>query len=356
MDDSLDADPATQSKQVAEVGFFRLAGESFAHGDSYFRKAIEGLREPTYLTDQTGLITFYNEAAARLWGHRPELGKSRWCGSWKLYHADGSRLPHDECPMAQALRDSASDNDEILVAERPDGSRVTFISYPSLLRTSSGDVFGAITVLIDVSDRLRAEEYGGRLAAIVEFSADAIIGKDLNGVITSWNRGAERLFGYAAEQIIGKPVTTLIPVGRRDEEPAILARLRRGEEIDHYETVRQRKDGSLVDISLTVSPIKDAHGRIIGASKIARSISERRRAEEQQQMLIREMNYRVKNLFAVSSSVVSLSARSAKTPQELATVVADRLAALARAHALTLPRSSEDASQIQQSTTLHALI
>ena len=119
-----------------------------------------------------------------------------------------------------------------------------------------------------------------RLAAIVEFSEDAIISKDLNGVITSWNSGAKRLFGYEAEEIIGKSVLLLIPPERRSEEEVILARIRRGEHIEHYETIRRRKDGSLVDISLTVSPIKDQADRIIGASKIARDITERKRAAE----------------------------------------------------------------------------
>ena len=211
-------------------------------------------------------------------------------------------------------------------------------------------------MLVDISDRIRADENEQRLAAIVESSADAIIGKDLNGVVTSWNRGAELLFGYAAEEIIGNSITVLIPPGRQDEAPAILAQLRRGEQIDHYETIRQRKDGSLVDISLTVSPIKDAAGHIVGASKIARSIAERRRAEDQQQMLIREMDHRVKNLFAVSSSVVTLSARSARTPEELASVVRDRLAALARAHSLTLPTGCDAAARTAQPAALFALI
>ena len=114
------------------------------------------------------------------------------------------------------------------------------------------------------------------LAAVVEFSDDAIITKDLNGIITSWNKGAERLFGYAASEIIGKPVVMLIPPDRENEEPNILARLRQGQRIDHYETIRRRKDGTLLDISLTVSPVKDADGKIIGASKIARDITERK--------------------------------------------------------------------------------
>jgi PAS domain S-box-containing protein len=194
------------------------------------------------------------------------------------------------------------------------------------------------------------------LAAIVESSDDAILAKDFNGIILSWNQGAERLFGYTAEEAVGKPVTILIPPDRLDEEPSILARIRRGERVHHYETVRRRKDGSLVEISLTVSPIRNAAGDIVGASKIARDITERRRAQAQQDLLLREMNHRVNNLFALASSIVTLSARSARTPETLASAVRERLGALARAHALTLPKSSNDATGTGQPTTLHALI
>src|SRR5579872_4779633 len=124
-----------------------------------------------------------------------------------------------------------------------------------------------------------------QLAAIVESSDDAVIGKDLDGIIRTWNRGAERIFGYTAEEAIGKPVTMLIPPNRVDEEPDILSRIRLRERIEHYDTVRQRKDGSLVDISLTVSPIRDGEGRVVGASKIARDVGARRRAEQAAQQL-----------------------------------------------------------------------
>jgi PAS domain S-box-containing protein len=205
-------------------------------------------------------------------------------------------------------------------------------------------------------DRNRADENAQRLASIVRFSDDAIISKDLDGIITSWNRGAERLFGYMAEEAIGKSVTLLIPPDQRDEEPKILERIRRGEPIDHYETVRRRKDGSLVDISLTVSPISDSAGKVIGASKVARDITERRRAHEQQQLLLKEMDHRVKNLFSLAGSVVTLSARSARTPAELANSVIDRLAALARAHALTLSNPFDAARSPERPAQLHALI
>ena len=227
----------------------------------------------------------------------------------------------------------------------------------------SGEFLGMIGVNVDITERersdaerRRAEEHAQRLAAIVASSDDAIISKDLNGVITSWNQAAERLFGYAPEEVIGKSITILIPEERLDEEPVILGRIRGGEVIDHYETVRRRKDGSLLDISLTVSPIKNAEGRIVGVSKIARDITEKRRAEERQQLLIREMAHRVKNLFAVSSGVVSLSARYAGNSDDLATAIRERLGALSRAHALTLPKTAGDALEATRPTTLHTLI
>jgi PAS domain S-box-containing protein len=195
-----------------------------------------------------------------------------------------------------------------------------------------------------------------QLAAIVESSDDAILTKDLDGIITSWNQGAERIFGYTSEEAIGQPVTLLIPADRPDEEPGILERIRHGKRVDHYETTRQRKDGSLIDISLTVSPLKDASGKIVGASKIARDITERQRALHQQQLLLREMAHRVKNVFALASSLVALSARNAETPGELADMVQDRLGALYRAHALTLPAGGDDSDAAEQHTRLHALL
>ncbi|HET8580628.1 MAG TPA: PAS domain S-box protein, partial [Nitrospiraceae bacterium] len=131
-----------------------------------------------------------------------------------------------------------------------------------------------------VSERKRAEETNARLAAIVESSNDAIIGKTLDGLVTSWNKGAERIFGYSLEEMIGKPGSVLIPADRHNEEREIIERLKRGERIEHYETGRRRKDGKEIDVSLTISPIRDNEGRIIGASKIARDITDHKRAEE----------------------------------------------------------------------------
>ena len=205
-------------------------------------------------------------------------------------------------------------------------------------------------------ERQIAEKVSRRLAALIESSQDAIVAKDLDGIITDWNPGAERLFGYRADEVIGQSIMLLIPADRQDEEPSILARIRSGERVDHYETVRRRKDGSLVDISLTVSPIKDGLGRIVGASKIARDISERRRAREQRELLLREMNHRVKNLFALASSIVNLSAAEAGTAAALASTAGERLAALARAHELTMAPEAGGWPQDRVSIGLHDLI
>jgi PAS domain S-box-containing protein len=155
------------------------------------------------------------------------------------------------------------------------------------------------------------------LAAIVESSDDAILSKDLQGIITSWNGGCVRLFGYTADEAIGRPAAMLHPGDRHDEEAMILTRLRLGEKIDHYETVRQRKDGSLVDISLSVSPIRNQQGMIVGASKVARDITERKRAIEQQELMLGEMRHRVKNL----STVIEALARQSRPRDEPAVEV-----------------------------------
>jgi len=141
-----------------------------------------------------------------------------------------------------------------------------------------------IEVNRDVTDRKQIEdalynreEQLQRLASIVQSSDDAIVSKNLDGIIASWNKGAERIFGYTAEEAIGQPITIVIPQDRQDEERTILTRIRRGERIDHFETVRQRKRGSLIVVSLTISPVKNAEGKIVGASKIARDVTEQRR-------------------------------------------------------------------------------
>jgi PAS domain S-box-containing protein len=480
-----------------------------AKGAEAHTEALEALPVPIYITDAKGRITFYNEAAAAFWGCRPELGKSEFCGSWKLYHPDGRLMPHAECPMAVTLSTKAAVRGAEAVALRPDGSKIPFIPYPTPLFDETGELVGAINMLMDISERKRAEaslakhrdeqtalyeltdqlfrtgslndaceaaldaigralgcerasilladdtgvmrfvawrglsdgyrnaveghspwapdvkepepvcvsdvetadlsddlravvaaegigalafipiivqgglagkfmtyypashifkdeeidlaltiarqfgfgvervraEHDSRLLrAIIESSDAAIVSKDVNGIITSWNEGAERVFGHSADEIVGKSVLTLIPPERHGEESDILNRIRAGERIDHYETVRQRKDGSLVDVSLTVSPLRDVAGNVVGASKIAQDITERKEAQLRQDMLAREVQHRTKNLFAVVQAVVARSFVGKSSVEDAQAAVLDRLGSLAQTHALLMDKQWQGAS------------
>ena len=301
------SDHATPSPTVTERDFERQLREtndallvSLVHQDEMLEQAEKSeisLREAKeryrilfdlgpmaiYSCNASGVIQEFNRRAAELWGRTPVLGDTneRFCGSFKTIRADGSVLAHDQCPMADVLSgkiDGARDA-EVMI-ERPDGSRVNVIVNIRPLKNERGEITGAINCFYDITERRAAEETRTTLAAIVDSSDDAIISKDLNGVITSWNKGAERLFGYTAEETIGRSITMLVPPDLFDEETKIREQLRRGELIDHFETIRVRKDGSGVNISLTISPIKDSGGRIVGASKVARDISRRKTNEK----------------------------------------------------------------------------
>jgi PAS domain S-box-containing protein len=219
----------------------------------------------------------------------------------------------------------------------------TFAVYHLKNRTPSDDETKIVALLTriaalaiehdrDREQRQRAEEVAQRLAAIITSSEDAIVAKDLNGIVTNWNDGAERLFGYAPDEIIGKSIRLLIPPERLHEEDDILARLASGERVEHFETIRQRKDGSVLDVSLTISPIKNSLGEIVGASKIARDISDRKQREAQIRVLAREAEHRAKNILATVLATVHLT--NAETPQALKKAIEGRIQALANVHRL----------------------
>jgi two-component system, chemotaxis family, CheB/CheR fusion protein len=344
MSDVLSPIPASPPKR-RRLHVVQQAALGLIDGDEAFRRILDALPAAIYVTDASGKIMYYNDAAATLWGHRPELGTSEWCGSWQLQWPDGRPLPHDQCPMALALKESRPIRGLNAVAVRPDGTSVHFMPYPTPLFDDAGKLVGAVNMLVDLTDRNQIEQtlrtqahrlqalydQAERLAAIVQHSDDAIVSKDLTGIITSWNQGAERLFGYTADEMIGKSVMTLIPPGHLDEEPKILDRIRRGDHIDHYETVRRRKNGDLIDISLSVSPLKNAQGVIVGASKIARDITERKRAQEYQRIIVNESKHRIKNTLATVQAIATQTLQASS--DERRDFIA-RLGALARAHDL----------------------
>jgi PAS domain S-box-containing protein len=298
--------------------------------DRRFRAIIEALPVALYTTDATGHLTFYNDAAVEIWGRRPALEKDLWCGAGTLYRTDGTLLPSEESPMAVSLRTGHAIQGAEILIERPGGERVPVAAHPTPVFDASGELIGGVNMLVDLTHRQQSHEYAQRLASIVQSSDDAIISKDLRGTIVSWNHGAERLFGYSAEEAIGKPVTMLMPPDRVSEEETILERLRRGERIDHFETIRRRKDGSLVDISLTISPIHGSNGMVVGASKIARDITEVRRAQAQQKLLLAEIMHRVKNTLATVQAIAGQTMRSAPAAEREAFTA--RLHALSKAH------------------------
>lgn len=186
---------------------------------------------------------------------------------------------------------------------------------------------------IDGSDRQGATA-DARLAAIVDSSFDAIISKDLNSVIQSWNQAAERMFGYTAEEAIGQSVLMLIPDHLKSEETEIISKIRSGDRVASYETTRKRKDGALISVSLTISPIKNGDGEIIGASKIARDISAAKESERRIRLLMREVNHRVKNQFAVILSMVRETSKRSNGPGEFEELIRARIMALSRSHDL----------------------
>lgn len=284
--------------------------------------------EPMLAWRLDGPIEFWNAGAARLYGFAPEeaIGQVSHILLRTKSPIDLAELRsrlRSEHQWSGALRHTCKNGREVQV-----DSRMQLLGDDTVLEVNRD-----ITARVEIEAALReSEERLRALASIVESSDDAIVSKNLDGIIMSWNRGAERIFGFSAEEAIGRPITIVIPQERHDEERVILTRMRRGERMDHFETVRQRKNGSLIVVSLTVSPVRNAEGVIVGASKIARDITEQKRAQEQIATLAREAEHRSKNLLANVHATVMLS--QADTPEGLKQAIEGRIRALANVHSL----------------------
>jgi PAS domain S-box-containing protein len=270
-------------------------------------RALHCKRASILLFDQTEVMRFVawrdlsDSYRAAVDGHSP----------WSTEAEDPQPLCIDDIEQAdlpdllkRAVRDEgikAVAFIPILESDRLIGKFMTYYDYPHAFTDESIEVARTLAHQLGFSiERVRAQKASQQLISIVTSSHDAIVSKDLDGIVTTWNQGAERLFGYTAEDIVGKSITLLIPSDRADEEPEILRRIRSGESVDHFETVRRRKDGSLVDISLTISPVRDAKGRIVGASKIARDITEQKEAEAK----IRASEERLQDLLAAIPAAI----------------------------------------------------
>ena len=266
-----------------------------------------------YTTDEKGRITYYNKKAAELWKRQPLLNDPHellYCGSWKMFNTNGDKLDHSDCPMAEALLNRVSFREKELIIEREDGSRIFVMANIDPLIDEEDTLIGAINVFYEITNRKNAEIVNARLAAIVESSSDAIISKNLNSRITSWNKSAERIFGYTEQEVLGKSITIIIPEENQQEESLIISKIKRGERIQHFETIRKKKNGKLIPISLTISPIKNADGKIIGASKIARDISSQKKIEKK----LYKTNRKLKRLNQYKDEFISIASHELRTP------------------------------------------
>jgi len=267
-------------------------------GDQYPREWLHvtllSIGDAVIATDRRGDVSFLNPVAAALTGWTQEEAQGRPLDDvFQIINQD-TRLPV-ESPVTRALREGAVvglANHTLLLAR--DGTERAIDDSAAPIRDPEGAVIGVVLIFRDVTSHRRAEREAARLAAIVECSDDAIIGKTMDATITNWNPAAERLYGYTAAEMIGQPIGRLVPPDRPNELPAIMERLRRGERIQHYETERVAKDGRRIPISLSVSPIRDGSGAIVGAATIARDISERRAAERLQQEFVAMVSHELR--------------------------------------------------------------
>jgi PAS domain S-box-containing protein len=265
--------------------------DSLRESERRLRELIDGLPVAVYTTDADGYLTLYNEAAEAFWGRRPVLGKDRWCGSWKLYDADGTPMQLDRCPLAITLREQRPVRDVEVTAERPDGRRLTFIPHPTPLRDASGKLIGAMNVLVDITERKRAEQALQRQAGLIDLSFDAILVWRQPGGIEFWNKGATLLYGFEKEEAFGKTEHDLLQSRRSVPWEEIEAELReRGfweGEVRHI-----TKEGKEVFVSSRHQLVAEKDGTML-ILETNRDITERKHAEAElntaRQQLVSEL-------------------------------------------------------------------
>lgn len=244
--------------------------------------------------------------------------------------------------VAKVLRTLSVVEHEVRLAD----DDATFIMRIRPYRTVDNVIDGVVITFVDITDRRRHEEARARLAAIIDSSQDAVIGHAFDGLITNWNAGAGRIFGFTADEAIGKPLSILLPENQADEVPQVLEKLKRGERVEHFEINRIRKDGMQIDVSLTISPIKNASGKMIAASTIAREFTERKLAEDHKSLLIAELDHRVRNTLMIVTSLIAQTVKTTESPEAFADSIEGRIQALSRVHGL-LTQSNWDRADLR---------
>jgi PAS domain S-box-containing protein len=268
------------------VGFSKIARDiterqRIERDARHFAAIVEASDDAIISKDLNGIITSWNRAAERLFGYTA----AEIVGRSVRTIIPPDRQSEEDHVLGTVRRGGVVDHFET-VRMRKDGTPIPISLTVSPIRGAGGEIIGASKIIRDLRRIQRSQRDALRLASIVDSSEDAIVSKDLNGIVTSWNAAAERMFGYPASEMVGQSIRRLIPLDRQQEEDHVLSRIRRGERVEHYETIRQRKDGGLLPVSLTVSPIRSQDGTVVGASKIARDVSDRERAEQERQRLL----------------------------------------------------------------------
>jgi len=264
-----------------------------SYSQEWFHTTLASIGDAVIATDSQGRVTFLNPVAATLTGWSAADALSQDITTVFRIVNEYTRAVVEN-PVTRVLREGTVvglANHTLLVTR--DGRECPIDDSGAPIRDPQGQLIGVVLVFRDITERRRAEEARTRLAALVESSEDAIIGKTLDGIVTSWNQGAERLYGYTAAEMVGQSLVCLVPPDLPDDLPQLLARLRRGERIAHYETQRLAKDGRQLDVSLTISPMRNGAGQLIGASKIARDITARKQAEAALQQAYATLEQRV---------------------------------------------------------------
>ncbi|HEY3884616.1 MAG TPA: PAS domain S-box protein, partial [Vicinamibacterales bacterium] len=279
-----DAEPDGWVAVARDVTEDRERRESTRAGDLAARRlaaVVESSGDVVISKDLDGIITSWNPAAERIFGYTADEMVGR---SIRTIIPQDRQYEEDDV-LARIRRGESVEHFET-IRQTKDGRLIPLSLTVSPIRDRAGTIVGATKIARDIAAQREASITARRLAAIVESSDDVIVSKDLNGIVVSWNRAAERILGFTAEEMIGRSIRTIIPADRQTEEDEVLARVRRGERVDHFETIRQRKDGTLVPVALTVSPVRDDSGRIVGASKIARDISEHHQIAQRTAFLV----------------------------------------------------------------------
>ncbi|HEY7640831.1 MAG TPA: PAS domain S-box protein [Steroidobacteraceae bacterium] len=283
------------SAAQSQASHWREVEDSLRRQSQILEVTLASIGDAVIVTDSAGRVTFLNAVAEQLTGWSNQSARSQPLENIFAVVNERTRAPVVD-PVAKVIETGSIvglANHSVLLAR--DGREIPIDDSAAPIRLPGGRLFGVVLIFRDITEQRRAEHTRAWLAAIIASSDDAIVSKTLDGQITSWNPGAVRLFGYQPEEILGKSILEIVPPELHDEEAEVLARLRRGERVEHFETTRIAKDGRRVEVSLTVSPIRDEEGTIVGASKIARDIGERKRAER----LLREAERRKDEFLAV---------------------------------------------------------